>query len=81
VNRTVEHSPLPIPIDPHFSPQFWAEMWRVSVSTVIRWVQDRDDVLKLNKPSKNGRRTRIELRIPWSVAMKVYREHTRGGLE
>jgi hypothetical protein len=73
--------PLPIPIDQHFSPQFYAELWSISVSTVIRWFQDRDDVLKLNEPSKNGRRTRIEPRIPFSVAMRVYRERTRGGLE
>jgi hypothetical protein len=73
--------PLPIPIDPHFSCPFYAELWGISVSTVNRWFQDRDDVLKLNEPSKNGRRTRIELRIPFSVAMRVYREKTRGGIE
>jgi hypothetical protein len=66
----------PIIIDPHFSPQFYAELWRVHVSTVIRWFQDDTGVLKLSKPSKNGKRSRIELRIPISVAMRVYRERT-----
>jgi hypothetical protein len=33
-------------------------------------------VLKLSKPTRNGRRSRVELRIPLSLAMKVYREHT-----
>jgi hypothetical protein len=73
--------PLPILIDPHFSPQFYAELWNTSDSTVIRWFRDLEGVLKLSKPSKNGRRTRIELRIPFSLAMRVYREKTRPGLE
>jgi hypothetical protein len=73
--------PEPITIDPHYSPQFFAELWGTSVSTVLRWFQDRDGVLKLNKPARNGKRTRIELRIPFSVAMQVYRERTHGALE
>jgi hypothetical protein len=80
-NRTAEHSPLPIPIDPHYSPQFYAELWGMSASTVIRWFQDLAGVLKLSKPSKNGRRVRVELRIPFSLAMRVYSERTRPGLE
>jgi hypothetical protein len=73
--------PLPIPVDPHYSPQFYAELWGMSVSTVVRWFQDMEGVLKLSNPSKNGKRTRVELRIPFSLAMRVYRERTRAGLE
>ena len=73
--------PEPITIDPHYSPQFYAELWGMSASTVIRWFQDRDGVLKLGKSTPKGRRTRVELRIPFSVAMQVYREHTQGALE
>jgi hypothetical protein len=73
--------PLPIPVDPHYSPQFYAELWGMSVSTVLRWFQDMEGVLKFSKPSKNGKRSRIELRIPFSLAMRVYRERTRAGLE
>ena len=69
-------SPEPITIDTHFSPQFYAELWGVSVSTMVRWFQDLDGVLKVSKPSKNGKRGRIELRIPFSLAMRVYRERT-----
>ena len=79
MSRTVE--PEPIPVDPHFSPQFYAELWGISVSTVLRWFQDLPGVLKLSKPSKNGGRVRVELRIPFSLAMQVYREHTKSGLE
>jgi hypothetical protein len=78
---SVHHDPLPIPIDPHFSPQFYAELWGISVSTVLRWFQDLEGPLRTSVPSKNGKRTRIELRIPFSLAMRVYREHTRSGLE
>jgi hypothetical protein len=73
--------PEPIIIDPHFSPQFFAELWGISVSTVVRWFQDRDGVLKLREPSKNGKRGRIELRIPFSLAMEVYRERTQSEIE
>ncbi len=73
--------PEPIVVDPHFSPQFYAELWGTSASTVVRWFQDRDGVLKLNRPARNGKRTRVELRIPFSVAMQVYREHTQGAIE
>jgi hypothetical protein len=78
---SAHRDPQPVQIDPHFTPQFYAELWGMSPSTVIRWFQDVDGVLKLAKPSKNGKRTRIELRIPFSLAMRVYRDHTRGGLE
>jgi hypothetical protein len=72
-----EETPMPDGIDPHYSPQFYAELWGISVSTVLRWFQDRPGVLKLNEPSKNGKRSRIELRIPRSLAMRVYGERTQ----
>ncbi|HLG99487.1 MAG TPA: hypothetical protein VKX49_24480 [Bryobacteraceae bacterium] len=74
-------NPEPIRIDHHYSPQFYAELWGVSVSTVVRWFQDLPGVLKLSKPSKNGKRCRVELRIPFSLAMQVYRERTKAALE
>jgi hypothetical protein len=73
--------PSPVTVDPHYSPQFYAELWGMSASTAIRWFQDREGVLKLNKPPRNGRRARVELRIPFSLAMQVYRERTRGAIE
>ncbi|MBZ5635989.1 MAG: hypothetical protein LAO55_22905 [Acidobacteriia bacterium] len=73
--------PEPVTIDPHYSPQFYAELWGTSPSTVVRWFQDLEGVLKLNRPARNGKRSRVELRIPFSLAMKVYREHTQGAIE
>ena len=74
-------TPQPIAIDPHFSPQFYAELWGISVSTVTRWFQDEPGVLKLQTSSGTGRRRRVELRIPYSVAMRVYAERTKGAIE
>lgn len=68
---------LPLQLDPHFSVNFYAELWGLSPSTVLRWFQDRDDVLRVTKPSKNGQRVRVELRIPTSVAQRVYQDHQR----
>jgi hypothetical protein len=73
--------PEPIVVDPHFSPQFYAELWGMSVSTATRWFQDLEGVLKLSKSVKNGKRSRIEFRIPYSLAMRVYRERTRSAIE
>jgi hypothetical protein len=79
VNRTI--APQPIVIDPHFSPQFYAELWGLSDSTVVRWFENMEGVLRVSKPSKNGRRVRVELRIPFSLAMRVYRERTHSEIE
>ena len=66
----------PIPIEKHFSPRFYAELWGVDVSTVVRWFRDTPGVLKVGNPRGAGR-SRCELRIPLSIAMKVYSERTR----
>jgi hypothetical protein len=79
MNRSLP--PEPISVDPHYSAQFYAELWGISVSTVVRWFQDLEGVLRLSEPSKNGKRSRVELRIPFSLAMRKYREKTRTGLE
>jgi hypothetical protein len=55
VNRTIDAS-KPVVVDPHYSPQFYAELWGMSPATVVRWFQDMDGVLKLGEPSKNGKR-------------------------
>jgi hypothetical protein len=67
----------PIVIDQHFSTAFYAELWGVSRDTVERWFQDEPGVLKMSKPTKNGKRVRVELRIPHSLAMKVYSDRCK----
>ena len=65
-----------IVIDPGFSPAWYAEVWGVSASTVVKMFQDVEGVLKLGEV-KRGKRTRQELRIPFSLAMRVYTERSR----
>ncbi len=69
-------APALIHLDRHYSPQFYAELWGVSRDTIVRWFQDLPGVLKLSKPGKRGK-TRVELRIPYRLACKVYEERTR----
>jgi len=69
-------APEQVRIDQHYSPQFYAELWGVSRDTVIRWFQDMSGVLKLSEPGKRGRK-RVELRIPYRLAAKVYEERTK----
>lgn len=68
---------VPVVVDKHFSPQFYAELWGISADTVLRWFQDEHGVLKMGKPCAKGKRQRVELRIPFSLAMRVYSERTR----
>jgi hypothetical protein len=66
-----------VKIDQHFSPGFYAELWGLSSDTIVRWFQDLPGVLKLSKPVGRGKRVRVELRIPLSLAMEVYRERSK----
>ena len=70
-------NPLPIKVDPHYSPRFYAEMWGVSESTALRWFRDEPGVLKVGDESRNGKRSRCELRIPFSLAMRIYGDRTK----
>lgn len=63
-------------MDKHFSPRFFAELWGVSESTIVRWFRDVPGVLKVS-PADGRRRTRSELRIPLALAMRVYQERTK----
>lgn len=38
--------PEQIVIDPHFSPQFYAELWGINAQTVVRSFQDLPGVLE-----------------------------------
>lgn len=66
----------PVVVDPHYTPRFYAELWGLSESTVLRWFQDQPGVLKCGE-ARRGHRTRVEIRIPFSLAMRVYNERTR----
>lgn len=59
----------------HYSLRTLAECWGFSERTLLTWFEDRSDVLRSARQARNGRKQRIELRIPASVAMRVYEEH------
>ena len=59
----------------HYPPMYWAQKWGLSTKVVQRWFRDEPGVLK----SKGLSGKRVALRIPPSVAEKVYRE--RAGLD
>lgn len=57
----------------HFSPKTLAELWGFSEDTIVRWFADEPGVLKSQPAAYNGRkRTRCEIRIPESIALRVY---------
>jgi hypothetical protein len=74
----VRLNPIPeqICLDQHYTPQFYAELWGLSRDTIVRWFQDVPGVLKLSDPGQRGRK-RVELRIPFRLALKVYEERSR----
>ena len=69
--------PAPIVIEQHYPPSFYAALLHVDVSTIVRAFRDRPGVIRLGEESKNGKRTRIELRIPYKVFEEFCRERSR----
>jgi hypothetical protein len=62
-------------LEPHYSVQVLAELWRLDESTVRRIFEAAPGVLRLgNETRRSGKRDYFTLRIPASVAE---REHQR----
>jgi hypothetical protein len=62
----------------HYTPQELAELWRFDESTVRRMFIDEPGVLVYGKEKRrDGRRAYVTLRIPASVARRVYERRTR----
>lgn len=55
----------------HFTPLFYAQRWGVTSKTVVQWFRNQPGVLKI-RGGLQGRRT--TLRIPMSVAERIYAE-------
>lgn len=60
----------------HFSVRTLAELWGWSESTIQRWFEDEPGVLAVAGRSRRGP-GRVSLRIPESVARRVYERHKR----
>jgi len=64
-------------LERHFSPRTLAELWGYSESTIRRRFQDEPGVVKIGSMGRrDGKRDYATLRIPESVARRVYREMT-----
>lgn len=62
----------------HFSTRTLAEIWGFSEDTVARWFEDEPGVLKHGETNtKRGKRRKLYLRIPESVALRVYHARTK----
>lgn len=55
-----------------FSPEQLAELWALSPDTVRRIFEDEPGVLAIERPRVYGKRRYRTLRIPESVASRVY---------
>ena len=61
----------------HFTAKELAELWKLDETTIRRIFQDEAGVLKIGKTGRrDGKRDYITLRIPKSVAARLYRERT-----
>jgi hypothetical protein len=62
-------------LEPHFSVQVLAEMWRLDESTIRRIFEDAPGVLRLgNERRRSGKREYVTPRIPASVAQREYQK-------
>ena len=62
----------------HFTADELATAWNTSPDNIRRIFRDEDGVLAFTKPRRQ-KRIYIQLRIPESVATRVYLRLTRGG--
>jgi hypothetical protein len=68
---------VPNPFGRVYSPKQLAELWHLSEQTVRRLFQDEPGVFVLGDSNPRSKRAYCTLRIPQSVAEKVW--HERGG--
>jgi hypothetical protein len=62
----------------HFTPKQLADLWILHESTIRRLFLDEPGVLKYcNSFTRSGRREYVTLRIPESVARRVYARRSR----
>jgi hypothetical protein len=66
------------PFERHYTPQQLAGLWGFDPSTIRRIFIDEPAVLKEGKQTRrDGKRSYVSLRIPASVARRVYERKTR----
>lgn len=61
----------------HFSPRTLAELWGYSEDTILRWAEHEEGVLRCGSEGGRGRKRKRTIRIPESVARRMYEKHTQ----
>ena len=62
----------------HYTPEELAALWKLDPSTIRRMFRDEEGVMKYGRTgTTNGRREYLTLRIPESVARRVYAKRAR----
>jgi hypothetical protein len=69
-------------MEPHYSVQVLAELWRLDESTIRRIFEGAPGVLRLgNDRRRRGKREYVTLRIPASVARREYERRLVAGTQ
>lgn len=68
---------VPNPFGTFFSPAELATLWNLSEQSIRRLFQDEPGVFKLGTSNPRRKRGYITLRIPESVALRVFQERTK----
>jgi hypothetical protein len=65
------------PWEKHYTVRELADAWHMGRTTVRRWFEDEPDVLRQGESRlrRGHKRPYVSLRIPRSVAERVYRKH------
>ncbi len=63
----------------HFKPHELAKLWGVSRDTIRRLFRSVPGVLVIDRPEKRFKRGYCTMRIPESVAKRVYEKHQSKG--
>jgi hypothetical protein len=78
MSAAVQTGPTSTAFERHYAPKELAELWQLDESTIRRLFQDEPGVLKIGKSNRSdGKRDYVSLRIPASVAERVYNDRCR----
>jgi hypothetical protein len=77
VREPPHHRPEPGEWEYHNTPSELAARWNIDVDTIRDWFRDEPGVLKAGRDNDPRRRPYVTLRIPESVAQRVYARHRR----
>lgn len=61
----------------HYTPRQLADRWSLSTDTIRRMFENEPGVLKFGSNGRRGKRRKMTLRIPESVAERVHSERSR----